>query len=287
MMTPLKRNALMLTAIASLALALAGCAGTASEKTEAGPQGLIQPGTLTTCTYPEYHPMEYFEGGTGGEIVGFDVDLARAVGDSWGVQTKVVNTAFDGLIPGLDAQRCDLVISGLSVSDARREVADAVPYMLTGYAFAIQSGKNSLENPEDYSSRTVAVLAGSRMVAKLKTVNEQLASEGKPLIKIDEYPGTPLAAGAVISGKADAVIDTDIAIASLVSKSNGTLEAVTSAFDPDEVFGAYLRKDGALTGSFRDALKALHEKGTLAALAERYGLEPNKIDLSSNLSSKK
>lgn len=286
MMTPLKRNVLILATVAAWALPLTGCTGTAPEQTEAGPEGLIQPGVLATCTYPEYHPMEYFDGGTGGAIVGFDVDLARAVGDSWGVETKVVNTSFDGLIPGLDAQRCDLVISGLSVSDARQEVADVVPYMLTGYAFAVPAGEEGLEKPEDYSDHTVAVLAGSRMVAKLATVNEQLAAEGKPLIKIDEYPGTPLAAGAVISGKADAVIDTDIAIASLVSKSNGALNAVTSAFAPDEVFGAYLRKDGVLTSTFKDTLKELHEKGTLTALAQQYGLDANKIDLSTTLSSK-
>ena len=82
---------------------------------------------------------------------------------------------------------------------------------------------------------------------------------------------------AVTNGKADALIETDVAIADMVSKSSGKLVAVPNAFPTNTQFGIYTPKGSALTTAVAAAVKALAADGTLAKLAGTYGLDPAKI----------
>lgn len=273
----MKRKTLTIASLASATMlvgALAGCA----EPAASNELGLASDGQLQVCTYPEYAPMEYFKNGTGGEISGFDVDLARAFGDHLEVKTSVSDTAFDSLIPGLATQRCDMVISGLYLSDEREKVATAVPYFLTGSALAAPPEiAAQLKQPKDLSGKKVAVQSGSSFIDLLKKVNEELASSGHAPVQVAEYPKTPLALGAVLAGKADAVLETDVAIADMVSKNDGAIVALDSIFPPDQVFGAYFRKESPLAKEFTAYLEQAVSAGDLEKLAEEYGLNSSRI----------
>src|SRR5579862_667641 len=108
-----------LAAVASAALLLTACSGSSNGDSGAvaanskAPAGLLTAGTLTACIDPEYAPLEYYKNGSSGDIVGFDADGVRALAAHWGVTPKLVATSFDGLMPALNAGRCDVVWSGL------------------------------------------------------------------------------------------------------------------------------------------------------------------------------
>jgi polar amino acid transport system substrate-binding protein len=270
-------------AVLASAMVLSGCsgddAGAAATATDNAPAGLLESGKFRLCTYPEYPPLEYFEDGTGGKIVGFDVDLARAVGTAWGVETTVTNTSFDSLIPGLAAGRCDAVLSGLYVNDQRQEVADVVPYLLTGSALAAPPEVlNGITSPASLSGKRVAVQSGSTFVKVLEKVNTELESAGNAPAQIIEYPQTPLAVGAVLGGKADILMETDIAITDIVSKNGGKLKDTDSIFPPDQVFGAYFSKGSPLVKAFTEQIEGMRENGTLGELASKYGLSESKLE---------
>src|SRR5712691_8016572 len=99
------------TVVALLALSL-GIVGGVGAAQRAAPVS-----KLTFCTDPTFPPMELTK--SNGTIFGFDVDMAKAIATHWGISSKPVKTAFPGLIPALNAKRCETVISGIFVTPDR------------------------------------------------------------------------------------------------------------------------------------------------------------------------
>lgn len=266
------------TAVALTAL-VSACGGSGSTTAAEGdaPAGLLRSGELSVCIDPEYPPLEYLEGGDTSNPLGFDADSARALGDLWGVGTTFVVTAFDGLMPALNAQRCDITWSGLYISDERLAVADAAPYMNTGPSLIVRTGDTSIAGSDDLSGKTVAVQGGGSNEATLQTLSDEFVAAGRPGITIQAYPKTAETVAAVTNGKADALIETDVAVVDMVSKSDGQLVEVSGIFPTETVFGVFTRKDAELTPAVADGVSTLVENGTMNGIAEQYGLDPSRL----------
>src|SRR5215475_5128605 len=98
--------------------------------------------TFTFCTDPTFPPMELAS--SSGAISGFDVDMASALAKTWGASAKPLKTAFTGLIPALEAKKCDAVISGIFVTPDRLKQAGAAGYMETHRVLIVKAS-----NPKD------------------------------------------------------------------------------------------------------------------------------------------
>src|SRR5712691_10890126 len=105
------------------ALAVVGTAGASHRVTSP------VKGSFKFCSDPTFPPMESKT--TAGSPVGFDIDMANAIGKLWKVKANFVETGFTGLLPGLAAKRCTMVISGIFVTPDRVKQFPAVPYMKT------------------------------------------------------------------------------------------------------------------------------------------------------------
>src|SRR3954471_19754559 len=105
--------------LALLLLTLLAVAVPAAARPAAAPEPVASDGSLDFCTDVSFPPMEYYAKVGSKTPSGFDVDLANAVAKSWGVQAKAIPTGFTGLLPALDAKKCDAVISGIFVTPDR------------------------------------------------------------------------------------------------------------------------------------------------------------------------
>ncbi|WP_159500520.1 transporter substrate-binding domain-containing protein [Microbacterium sp. 18062] len=279
----MKKVAAIGAASVAAVLALSGCASSAPATEESGaaassdaPEGLISPSTVTFCIDPEYPPLEYYENGTDGEIIGFDADAARAIAAHWGLEATFEVTTFEGLQPGIQAARCDIIPGGLYMSETRLEVLDGVQYMQTGPALIV-----SAEDDTDYSEEadlcglTISAQSGSENA----TIGEEIAAECGDGTSVDQYPKTADTVVAVVNGAAGALIETDVAAADIVSRSNGALRLVSGFFPPSTQFGMFLAKDSPLTEPLAEALQALYDDGTLAEIAEEYNLDPANLQV--------
>src|SRR5437667_8735759 len=131
-------------------------------------------GSVRFCSDPAVPPMEYKT--TAGQAVGFDIDLANAIAKNWKVKAKFVETGFPGLLPGLAAKRCTVVISGIFITPDRLAQFPAVAYMKTHRALVVQAGNpKGIKGPNDLSGKTVAVQAGTKYEEYLKALNEQFS----------------------------------------------------------------------------------------------------------------
>jgi ABC-type amino acid transport substrate-binding protein len=276
--------------LAAAALVLSGCAAVTEEpaateteaaETSTAPEGLMTEGVASFCIDPEYPPMEYYEDASGGEIIGFDADLARAIAGEWGVEIEFVVTAFDGLMPGLQTMKCDVLLSGLYMSEARLEVADGSPYLNAGPAILTRPEDSGKFNTQlDLCGVTVASQAASANSAIIVALGEECLADGKEIPNLTEYPKVSETVLALINGKADALIETNVAAAYMVTTNDGAIAAAAGEiFPPDTQFGVYTRKGDPLSASVASALSALNSAGAIKPLAEKYGLNINDINI--------
>lgn len=86
------------------------------------PEGIdYSKGTLVMATNAEFEPYEYYEGE---EIVGIDVDIARAICDKLGYELKIEDMEFDSILPAVEAGKADFGAAGMTVTDDRKENVD-------------------------------------------------------------------------------------------------------------------------------------------------------------------
>lgn len=283
----MKRSIIAAAAAATL-LGVTACGSDSSGDTDAAaaqpveaqaaaPAGLVKDGTLTVCIDPEYPPLEYYENGTSGDIIGFDADAARALAGYWGLEFATQVTTFEGLQPGLQSNRCDLIPGGLYMSEERTAVLDGVAYMQTGPALIL--GESTDITPAQESDLCGLTITGQNASENL-TLAQTIAEEcGATKTNVQQYPKTADTVLAVMNGKADALIETDVAAVDIVKKSSGKLRLVEGFFPPSTTFGMFANKDAELTAPLGEALKALQEDGTLGEIAEEYGLNPESLDV--------
>ena len=251
---------------------------TPSATPKPGPAGLIKPGVLTACIDPEYAPLEYYKNGADGDIIGFDADAARAIANYWKVDIKFEVTTFEGLQPGLAGGRCDLIPGGLYMSAARLAVLDGSAYMKTGPSLIVGKGlKGKITKELDLCGMTISAQSASANATVAQSVGDKCVAAGKANVTVAEYPKTADTVLAVVNGKAQALIETDVAAADIVSKNKGTLVGVKGIFPTDTTFGMFTKHNSALTPSLAKAIAALKDDGTLGTIAKRYNLDPESI----------
>ncbi len=243
---------------------------------------LITPGKLVDCVDIEYPPMEYFPSADvtdANEAIGFDVDAARAVAEKLGLTLEIRNTAFDALIPDLQASRCDIVWSALYVNETRLEVADAVPYMATGQVVMVPVGNpKGIESVDDLCGKTISIQGAGLVEERANAASVDCTTAGKPAITIQAYEQVAEELLQIVNGRVDAVWETDTAVSDFTLKNPGKYE-VAYALPRDDNYGVYYGKGKAdLGAALTAALAALKADGSLAAIATEYAMDPAILD---------
>lgn len=247
------RKSIVLLALALAALTVAGSAGASRHA-----------GTFKYCTDPTFPPMELAT--ASGKITGFDVDMAQALALTWGANATPVKTAFPGLIPALNAKRCDAVISGIFITSDRLKQAGAVAYMHSHRVIIVKAGNpKHITGPNGLKGLNVAVQGGTKYEEYLK------ALKGKIGFSLQSYPGDNDAVAQVLLGRADAVLTQDTSFAYQAGKHPGKL-AIGYTFGAPDTFGIYYRKAdaGTVGAQVKSGIATLKSNGKLASLATKY-----------------
>lgn len=219
--------------------------------------------TFTFCTDPSFPPMELAS--SSGAISGFDVDMAAALAKTFGATSKPLKTAFPGLIPALNAKKCDAVISGIFVTPDRLKQAGAVGYMETHRVLVVKAG-----NPKHVTGPN-ATMKGLSVVVQAGTKYEQYLNSVKSKLgfNLQSYPGDNDAVAQVIIGRADVDLTQDTSFAFQAKAHPGKI-AVAYTFPDKDTFGVYFRKGDAIGAEIKSGLAKLKSNGTLARLATKY-----------------
>jgi polar amino acid transport system substrate-binding protein len=263
---PLVGVAVLLAVLCSAAVALATRSSTITP-----PPSIASAGKIVYCMDISFPPFESY--GPGHKPVGAEVDLGTAFAKLMGVKAAFTNTAFDGIIPALQAKKCDAIISGLYDKASRRKVVDFVDYALLGNSIVVPKGNpHHVKSLADLSGLRVGVQSGTTLRLQLVAANKKLAAAGKSQMTIQSFPKDSDAFQQLIAGNVDAYYTVTSTAAYYGKKSGGKTEIAgpqISAFP----FGIATRKDDkALHQAFVQGLAQLKKSGQYLAILKKWGV---------------
>jgi polar amino acid transport system substrate-binding protein len=233
----------------------------------------LEDGTLTIGSDIAYAPIEFYEEGTDNEQ-GLDVDIARAIGDALGVDVEFQQVAdFAGIVGDLQAERYDIVMSAISITEEREAEIDFVPYFgPAGTGILVATGNpNGIDAIEDLCGLAVAAQVGTVQVDYLNEANEAECADNQ--IDVKTFPDNPTAVQELALGRVDAELADDPVAAYSALQSDGELEVVAPRFD-SAPYGIGVRKDStALKDALEAALQQIMDDGTYTEILEKWGQE--------------
>jgi len=200
------------------------------------------------------------------EIVGFDIDVMRAVAERAGLQVKFVNTPWEGMFNTLAQGDSDILVSAITITDERRQSMDfSDPYFDARQLIAVR-GDSPVTHFADLKTLRVAVQTG--------TTGDEAATRllGKTNSKLRRFESTPLALAELQSGGVDAVVADNGVIAHHLAQHPGAgFKAVEDAEFVPERYGLVVKKGRAdLLARLNRGLAAIRADGTLAKIQARY-----------------
>lgn len=187
-----------------------------------------------------------------GEYIGFDVEMMNAFAKSIGVKAKYISTKWDGIIPGLMAKKYDVIVSGMTITEARRKaVLFSDPYYKAGLGVLVSpETKKKVRDLKDLDKKNY------KIVVKLGTTGDIFVGKAFSKAKVRKLDNEADAAQSVLLGRVDAFVYDRPYLELYRSSKKGKVDLLPG-FQSEEFFGlAARKKDKDLIMAFNKFLKA-------------------------------
>ena len=265
----MKRRVLSVLLCAGLVVSvLAGC-GSDDAKKDSGKKAasesdldyVKEKGTLVVGI-TNFEPMDYQD--EEGEWIGFDADMAKAFGESLGVDVEFVEIDWDNKILELDGKTIDCVWNGMTLTD---EVLNSMnctnPYVVNAQVLVMNKDRiGDYTTVESLADLTFAAEAGSAGAKAIEAAGYTATEVGLQTDALME----------VAAGAEDACV-IDITMAKAMTGEGTSYADLTYGLAlTTENYGIGFRKDSDATAKVNEIINELYEDGTLPALAEKYEL---------------
>ena len=243
--------------------AASGAASSAASTGAADQLAAIQAnGKLVVALEGAWQPWSYHD--ESDTLVGYDVEVSRAIAEKLGVEPEYVESDWDSLFAGLDAGRFDIVCNGVEVTDERAKTYDfTVPYGYIHTALAVRKDNEDIKSFEDLKGKTTANSLAS-------TYMELAESYGATVQGIDTLEET---IQLLTAGRIDATLNADVSFYDYLNvHPDADFKLVAQTEDASHVAIPVRKGDdsASLLEAINTAIDELRADGTLKALGEKY-----------------
>ena len=234
-------------------MTLVGCGGQQAAAPSSSSSSSGAPATIKVGSAIDFAPFEFQDEGQK-EYQGFDMDLIRAIGKEMGAEVEIQNIGFDGLIPALQAKTVDVLISGMTINDERKQnVTFSDPYYQSGLTMVVRKDEQAIQKFQDLKGHKVAVQIGTTSANEVKKI------EGVE-VKVFNTPADCFME--LKTGGADAVVNDRPVSEYFITKSGQTDVKELPDMLTAEDYGIAVAKDNKeLADKINAALKTLKENG--------------------------
>ena len=207
-----------------------------------------------------YPPFGYIDEKTG-KPAGFDVDSISWIAKTMGFKVEHKAVAWDGIVPALVNKQIDMIASGMSITEKRRQMVDFTePYWTVSRVFLVK--KDSKLTPADILSKKIK-LGVQRGTSEADAIKQEQKEKGYPF-ELRFYESCPLAVEDLLNGRIDAALMDQLPADDSIAKGKAVKKAGTHG-EPDQ-FGVAIRKGDK-------ELRALIEEGYRKLKADPYWQE--------------
>jgi L-cystine transport system substrate-binding protein/L-cystine transport system permease protein len=252
-MRDLPRPAL-LAVLFVVAVLVSGCGS------KSGTIGRLSSGVLRVGTEGVYAPFSYHDPATG-QLTGYDVDVARAVGDKLGVKVEFVETPWDSIFAALQADRFDMIANEVTITPERQSnYGLSEPYSVSEGVIVTHANDTSITSLADLKGKIAAEQITSNWA--------QLAR--KTGARVEPVEGFTQAIKLLNQGRVDAVLNDSIADYAYLAQTNDTSIKIAARTGQKSEQGLAVRKDSGLLPDLNNALDELRSNGMLATISQKH-----------------
>ncbi|MCT7661654.1 ABC transporter permease subunit [Mycobacterium deserti] len=251
----LRRGALAVGLLAALLLTACGPAATDSD------DPITSAGVLRVGTEGVYPPYSFHDPNQGGQLAGYDVDVARAVGEKLGVRVEFVETSWDSIFAALEANRFDIVANEVTVTDERKAKYDlSDPYSIAEGVIVTRADDNSITSADDLKGKRAAQSPTSNWAEFARQAGAQ----------IESVDGFSQAISVLNDGRVDVVVNDSITVLAYQAEHPDApiKVAARTGERSEQAFAA--RKDSGMLPELNRALGELRAEGTLSEISQKY-----------------
>lgn len=247
-----KSSIRMVVVLLLTAVMLSACGGTAATPAEKVYR------IATDATYPPFETVDE----TSKDLVGFDIDLIKAVAEAGGFKYELVNVNFDPLLAGTSQCQYDAAISAITITDARKEtMLFSDGYISAGQIITINKSNTEIKTVDDLKGKTIGVqiaTTGAIEAAKIEGAT------------VKTYDTVDLAFLDLANKQVDAVV-ADYPTSLAFVKQNADKIVTTGEPFTQEVYGIAVCKNNAdLVTKINAGLKAAKDNGTIDQLKTKW-----------------
>ena len=248
-------------------LSMTGCSSKDTASSTAGPaplnklDSIQKSGKLVVALEGAWQPWSYHD--SSDTLVGYDVEVSRAIAEKLGVEPEYVESDWDSLFAGLDAGRYDMVCNGVEVTEERAKTyAFTTPYGYIHTALAVRKDNEDINSFEDLKGKTTANSLAS-------TYMELAESYGATVQGIDTLEET---IQLLTAGRIDATLNADVSFYDYLNvHPDADFKLVAQTAEASHVAIPVLKsEDTAYLDALNTAIEELRADGTLKTLSEKY-----------------
>ena len=224
-----------------------------------------------------FAPMNYEENG---ELIGFDTELTKAVFEKLGVEPEFIEINWDSKEVELNSKNIDCIWNGMCITEERKQnMTMSDPYLLNTQALVMKADREE-EIMANVSGLTLVAEAGSTGEGK---VDGSIPDDDTVVVSANEFfkdaNYTPVDSMAkalmeVKAGTADLAIVDSVCALAMVGEGTDYDDLVVNLDNNfgEQQYGIAFRKGSDMAEKVNETITALYKDGTVASIAEKYGL---------------
>lgn len=216
----------------------------------------------------DFEPMDYKD--ESGEWIGFDADMAKAFGESLGVEVEFVEIDWDNKILELDGRTIDCVWNGMTLTDEVKSAMECSNAYCNNAQIVIVPAdkKDQYQDVDSLSELTFAVEAGSAGEEQVTALNLEFTPVKAQSDALME----------VAAGTSDAAVIDSLMAAAMVGEGTGYADLTYTVQLNSEEYGVGFRKGSDLAAALNDFFAASYADGSMVACAETYKVQAAVIE---------
>lgn len=219
-------------------------------------------GEITIAMEGVWSPWTYHD--ENDELVGFDVEVAKAIAQKLGVRAKFAEVEWDGIFAGMDSKRYDIALNGVEITPEREQKYDfSIPYGYIHTALIVRSDNSEINSFEDLKGKTSTNSLGS-------TYADLAESYGANIITIDTLEET---IQLVEHRRAHATLNADVSFMDYLKAHPDAPVKIVALTEDSSRIAIPIRKGKeteTLKAALNSAIEELRAEGTLSEISEKY-----------------
>lgn len=253
----MKRKLLFMSLSIMMIILVAACSSSDESSETSGESN--EKGEFTFASSGLYPPFNYKEND---ELVGFDVEIGKAIAEELGMNPKPVTNPWQTIIAALNSDKFDAIIGSMAITAERlEEVNFTEPYYESGAQIFVSEDNDSIKVPEDLKDKKIGVVVSSTFEETARQYTDEVITYDSDVTALQDL---------LVKGRLDAVITDQLVGMYAINQNDLKIKKVGEPIYLDQMGIAIKKDDKELLEKVNEALETIIENGTYGEISEKY-----------------